>query len=110
MFKYNNSSLALKYYEDTCPAANAGIQSVYCSGVVDEILGFRQCAELVKISQETGATIHIMTNGKNAVANSILNLLMLQTVKGNCVVLSIQGGDLKAAFKRARKVLKFRKA
>ncbi len=82
--------------------------SLSCIGFAGEIIGFRQCAAIGKIAEETGSSIHIAASGQSAKADSILGLLKMHISVGTFVVLTVKHGDLQEAFRRCREILKFK--
>ena len=81
--------------------------SISCIGFAGEMIGFRQCAAIGKIAEETGSSISLTANGQSAKADSILGLLKMHISAGTFVVLTVKHGDLQEAFRRCREVLKF---
>ncbi len=81
--------------------------SISCIGFAGEMIGFRQCAAIGKIAEETGSSVSLTANGQSAKADSILGLLKMHISAGTFVVLTVKHGDLQEAFRRCREVLKF---
>jgi len=69
------------------------------------MIGFRECARLVAIAQRTGSVIRLAKGKISGSTESMLSLAHMGLREGTSVVLSIQGGDSRAAFHECVKVL-----
>lgn len=69
------------------------------------MLGFRECAKLVKIAKETDCVIRLAAGKKSGSTESMLSLMQMGLREGTSVVLSVQGEDSRAAFHECVKVL-----
>ena len=73
--------------------------------VAKGILGFRECAHIVKIAEETGTLIRIISGKKIGTTKSILSLVNLEIAPGRSLVLSIHGARNQEAFHEVSKVI-----
>ena len=69
------------------------------------VLGFRECAHIVKIAEETGTLIRIISGKKVGSTKSILSLVNLEIAPGRSLVLSIHGARNQEAFHEISKVI-----
>ena len=73
--------------------------------VAKGILGFRECAHIVRIAEETGTLIRIISGKKIGTTKSILSLVNLEIAPGRSLVLSIHGARNQEAFHEVSKVI-----
>ena len=73
--------------------------------VAKGILGFRECSHIVKIAEETGCLIRIISGKKTGSTKSILSLVNLEIMPGKSLVLSIHGARNEEAFHEVVKVI-----
>ena len=73
--------------------------------VAKGVLGLRECSHLVRIANETGCLIRLISGKRSATTKSILSLANLGIVKGKSLVLSIHGARSEDAFHAAVKVI-----
>ena len=73
--------------------------------VAKGVLGFRECAHIVKIAEETGTLIRIISGKKVGSTKSILSLVNLEIAPGRSLVLSIHGARNQDAFHEISKVI-----
>lgn len=73
--------------------------------VAKGILGFRECAHIVQIAEDTGCLIRIFSGKKTGSTKSILSLANLEIVPGKSLVLSIHGARNEDAFHEVAKVI-----
>ena len=73
--------------------------------VANGVLGLRECSHLVRIADETGCLIRLVSGKKSGSTMSILSLANLGIVKGKSLVLSIHGARNEEAFREAFKVI-----
>ena len=69
------------------------------------ILGFRESALLIKISEETGTEIKIYTKGKKCSTKSIMSMVKMGLKPGELISVEFRDGDIHSAFKKAKEVL-----
>ena len=69
------------------------------------ILAFRECAHIVRIAEETGCLVRLISGKKVGSSKSILSLVNLEIMPGKSLVLSIHGARNKEAFKEISKVI-----
>ena len=68
-------------------------------------LGFRECAEIVKIARDTDCTVEIASGTKSGNSESILSLVSLEISADKSLVMTVKGERNEEAFKRISKVL-----
>ena len=68
-------------------------------------LGFRECAKMVKIAQDTGCKIEIASGNKSGTSDSILSLAALEISENKSLVLTIKGEHTEEAFKGVSKII-----
>lgn len=68
-------------------------------------LAFRECAEIVKIANETNCKIEIASGSKSGNSESILSLVSLGISADKSLVLTIKGDKNEEAFKKISKVI-----
>ena len=68
-------------------------------------LGFRECAKIVKIAQDTGCKVEIVSGNKSGTSESILSLCTLEISADKSLVLSIKGYRNADAFKEISKII-----
>ena len=73
--------------------------------VAKGVLAFRECAHIVKIAEETGCLVRLISGKKVGSSNSILSLVNLEIAPGKSLVLSIHGARNQEAFKEIAKVI-----
>lgn len=73
--------------------------------VAKVMLGFRECAKMVKIAQDTGCKIEIASGSKTGTSDSILSLVALEISADKSLVLTIKGDRSEDALKRISKVI-----
>ena len=69
------------------------------------ILGFRECAHIVKIAEDTGCLVRIVSGKHVGTTKSILSLVNLEIAPGKTLVLSIHGARNEEAFHEIIKVI-----
>ena len=69
------------------------------------VLGLRECSHLVRIADETGCLIRLISGKKSGSTKSILSLANLGITNGKSLVLSIHGARNEEAFHEAVKVI-----
>ncbi|MBR2178935.1 MAG: HPr family phosphocarrier protein [Selenomonadaceae bacterium] len=73
--------------------------------VAKGILALRECAHIVKIAEETGCLVRLISGKKVGSSNSILSLINLEITPGKSLVLSIHGARNQEAFGKISKVI-----
>ena len=73
--------------------------------VAKGVLAFRECSHIVKIAEETGCLVRLVSGKKVGSSNSILSLANLEITPGKSLVLSIQGVRNQEAFKEISKII-----
>ena len=73
--------------------------------VAKGILGFRECAHIVKIAEDTGCLVRIISGKKVGSTKSILSLVNLEIAPGKSLVLSIHGARNEEAFHDISKII-----
>ncbi len=73
--------------------------------VAKGILGFRECAHIVKIAEDTGCFVRLISGKKVGTTDSILSLVNLEIMPGKSLVLSIHGARNEEAFHEIVKVI-----
>ena len=73
--------------------------------VADQVLGFRESAELMKVAHESGCTIRLASGSKNGSTDSVLSLVSMGLTGGNTVFLSVEGNDEASAITGCARVL-----
>lgn len=68
-------------------------------------LCFRECAQIVKIAEDTGCVVEIASGTKSGDTSSILSLVNLGIVPDKSLVLTIRGENNKDAFARISKII-----
>ncbi|MGO4999785.1 HPr family phosphocarrier protein [Oceanisphaera sp. W20_SRM_FM3] len=57
----------------------------------------RAAVQLVQVTQQFSATVTVCSQGKQAPANSVMGLLMLETAQGSAIRVVAEGTDAAAA-------------
>ena len=73
--------------------------------VAKNTLGFRECAGIVKIAQDTGCTVQIASGKKSGSSASILSLVALGITAEKSLVLTIRGERNAEAFREISKII-----
>ena len=73
--------------------------------VAKVILGFRECAQIVKIAKDTNCKVEIASGMKTGTSDSILSLVSLEIVADKSLVMTIKGERNEEAFKSISKIL-----
>lgn len=73
--------------------------------VAKGILGFRECAHLVKVAEKTNCSISIASGKKFGTNKSILSLVNLGIMPAKSLVLNIKGERNEEAFREISKVI-----
>ena len=73
--------------------------------VAKGVLAFRECAHIVKIAEDTGCLVRLISGKKIGNSKSILSLVNLEIVPGKSLVLSIHGARNQEAFTEIAKVI-----
>ncbi len=68
-------------------------------------LGFRECAGIVKIAQNTNCTVHMASGKKSGSSASILSLVGLGITADKSLVLTIKGERNAEAFREISKII-----
>lgn len=68
-------------------------------------LCFRECAQIVKIAEDTGCFVEIASGTKSGDTSSILSLVNLGITFNKSLVLTIRGENNKEAFSRISKII-----
>lgn len=68
-------------------------------------LGFRECAKMVKIAQDTGCKFEIASGSKTGTSDSILSLTMLEISADKSLVLTIKGDRAEDSLKGISKII-----
>ena len=69
------------------------------------VLGFRESAHLIRISEDTGCSISIASGKKFGSTKSILSLVNLGITAGKSLVLNIKGERNEEAFRAVSKII-----
>lgn len=69
------------------------------------VLGFRESAHLIRISEDTGCSISIASGKKFGSTKSILSLVNLGITTGKSLVLNIKGERNEEAFRAVSKII-----
>lgn len=86
--------------------ALANIPAVVSFILVSKIkLCFRECANIVKVAEDTACLIEIASGTKSGDSDSILSLVNLAVTSGQSLVLKIHGENNREAFNRISKIL-----
>ena len=100
MFNNNNN----KYYDESEELAKYGAVVSFML-IAKGVLGFRECAHIVKIAEETGTLIRIISGKNIGSSKSILSLVNLEVAPGKSLVLSIHGARNQEAFHEVSKII-----
>ncbi len=73
--------------------------------VAKNTIGFRECAAIVKVAEETGCTVEIASGKKAGTNKSILSLVSVGLVPEKSLVLTIKGKSNDVAFRSISKIL-----
>ncbi len=73
--------------------------------VANNVLGFRESAELMKVASDCGCTIRLASGDKNGSTESVLSLISMGLTGGKTVFLSVEGNDEASAIKGCARVL-----
>ena len=73
--------------------------------VAKGVLAFRECAHIVRIAEETGCLVRLISGKKVGSTKSILSLVDLEIMPGKSLVLSIHGARNQEAFHEISKVI-----
>ena len=73
--------------------------------VAKGVLAFRECAHIVKIAEDTGCLVRLISGKKVGNSNSILSLVNLEISSGKSLVLSIHGARNQEAFTEISKII-----
>lgn len=73
--------------------------------VAKVMLGFRECAKMVKIAQDTGCKFEIASGKKSGTSDSILSLAALEISADKSLVLTIKGDRNEEALKGISKII-----
>ena len=73
--------------------------------VAKVMLGFRECAKMVKIAQDTGCKFEIASGTKSGTSDSILSLAALEISADKSLVLTIKGDRNDEALKGISKII-----
>lgn len=73
--------------------------------VAKVMLGFRECAKMVKIAQDTGCKFEIASGTKSGTSDSILSLAALEISANKSLVLTIKGDRNEEALKGISKII-----
>lgn len=68
-------------------------------------LCFRECAQIVKVAEDTGCLIEIAFGSKTGDSDSILSLVNLAVTADKTLVLKIKGENNREAFNRVSKII-----
>ena len=102
--KKNNTKLQDKNLNKVSTAAtSAGVVSFIL--VAKITLGFRECAKMVKIAQDTDCKIEIASGSKSGTSDSILSLAALEISADKSLVLTIKGDRNEEAFRGISKII-----
>jgi len=69
------------------------------------ILAFRECAHIVKIAEEMGCLVRVVSGKKSGTSKSILSLVNLELMPGKSLVLNIHGARNQEAYHEIAKVI-----
>lgn len=72
--------------------------------VAKVVLGFRECAYIVKIAKETNCKVEVASGTKIGTSDSILSLIALEIVADKSLVLTVKGERNEEALKLISKV------
>lgn len=88
-------------------SATVGISSSIVSFILvaKVTLGFRECAQIVKIAKDTGCKVEIASGTKSGNSDSVLSLVSMGIVADKSLVLTIKGERNDEALKNISKVL-----
>jgi len=73
--------------------------------VAKNTLGFRECAAMVKVAEETGCTVEIASGKKIGTSKSILSLVGLGITADKSFVLTIKGDRKEDALRVISKII-----
>ena len=73
--------------------------------VAKGVLAFRECAHIVRVAEETGCLIRLISGKKIGSTLSILSLVNLGIVPNKSLVLSIHGARNEEAFREVVKII-----
>ena len=73
--------------------------------VAKGVLGFRESAHIVKVTENTGCSISIASGKKFGTNKSILSLVNLGIMAGKSLVLNIKGERNEEAFREVSKII-----
>ncbi len=68
-------------------------------------LCFRECAEIIKIAEDTGCVVEMASGTKSGDSSSILSLVNLGITADKTLVLTIKGDRNKEAFDKISKII-----
>ena len=110
-FAYKNHSYKsnLKTRKEGGAVTNSSVENV--PAIVSFILVaktklcFRECAQIVKIAEDTGCVVEIASGSKVGDTSSILSLVNLAITADKSLVLTIRGVNNKEAFSKISKII-----
>lgn len=85
--------------------AGAPVSVVSFILVAKVTLGFRECAKMVKIAQDTNCKVEIASGSKSGTSDSILSLATLEISANKSLVLTIRGERNAEALKGISKII-----
>lgn len=105
VIKNNHSSESHK--EKLMDSPKVGVHSGIVSFILvaKNTLGFRECARLVKIANDTNCKIEIASGKKSGTTDSILSMVNLGITADKSLVLTIKGKHNEDAFHEAVKII-----
>ncbi len=103
----NKEAMSLaKKTKKTVEKAAEKIPAVVSFILVSKIkLCFRECAQIVKVAEDTGCLIEIASGTKSGTSDSILSLVNLAITADKSLVLTIHGENNREAFNRISKII-----
>ena len=66
---------------------------------------FRECVILMKIAEETGCSIELVSGQQSGNTDSLLSLLKLGIASGTPIVLALKGANMEVAYRKCMEVL-----
>ena len=107
VIKNKNKSRVIKNAETPVinPTIGTSTGTVSFILVAKNTLGFRECAAMVKIAEETNCTIKIASGTKSGTSKSILSLVALGITADKSLVLTIKGERNDEAFREISKII-----
>ena len=103
--KNHNNKAELNETPAVNPSIGTSTGKVSFILVAKNTLGFRECAAIVKVAEDTGCTVKIASGNKSGSSKSILSLVSIGIVADKSLVLTIKGDRKEDAFRVISKII-----